>query len=301
MRKNFYVHPNLDRSGHLRANQEEIARMLQTGEATILPVWRAKSLIQNAENTPELANLPRNIAQEVLEDAKGISFLGLMNDKPHFAIDLSHHEEPPLKDHGDFFDLREVGPTMSAEQGALAAFARGIIHWNAHHQFCGKCGNPTKNQDAGHRRKCINPDCGKDHFPRTDPAVIMLVQDEDGRALLGRSPHFMEGMYSTLAGFVEPGESLEQAVSREVFEETGIHTKNVTYHSSQPWPFPSSLMLGFNAIATSHDITIDPIEIEDAKWFTREELIEGEAMGTYRTPRKDSISWVLISDWLNSK
>ncbi len=301
MKKNFYVNQELDRSGHLRTDDVEILAMLENGEATILPVWRAKSFIANADKEPRLAELPNNIAQEILIDAKGLSFLGMMQGQPHFAIDLSHHEEEPLSGYGEFFDLREVGPAMSAEEGALAAFARGITHWNAHHQFCGKCGSPTANKDAGHRRHCLNLACGKDHFPRTDPAVIMLIEDDQGRALLGRSPHFKEGMYSTLAGFVEPGESLEQAVAREVFEEVGVHITDIKYHSSQPWPFPSSLMLGYTAKATTTEITIDPKEIEDARWFTREDLIEGEASDIIKTPRKDSISWVLMSDWLNKK
>lgn len=299
MKKNFYVNLELDRSGHLRTDTNEIQAMLDNGEATILPVWRAQSFISNAQTSPRLADIPNILAKEVLEDAKAVSFLGLLNGVPHFAIDLSHHETPPLDKHGEFFDLREVGPAMSAEEGAIAAFARGITHWHAHHKYCGKCGSPTKNMDAGHRRRCLNAECSKDHFPRTDPAVIMLVEDDQGRALLGRSPNFKEGMYSTLAGFVEPGESLEQAVSREVFEEVGVHVSDIKYHSSQPWPFPSSLMLGYTAKATTTDITIDPNEIEDARWFTREGLLSGEASGTCLTPRKDSISWVLISDWLN--
>ncbi|MDX1738635.1 MAG: NAD(+) diphosphatase, partial [Alphaproteobacteria bacterium] len=206
-----------------------------------------------------------------------------------------------LEEFGSFTDLREVGLLMGAEQGSLAAYARGMSHWHKTHKYCGSCGHKTQNLDSGHRRKCSNIACGRDHFPRTDPAVIMLVTDDDDRALLGRSANFKAHTYSTLAGFVEPGESLEQAVQREVFEEVGINCDNVKYHSSQPWPFPSSLMLGFTAHATSLDINVDPEEIEDARWFTREELIAGEASGKYLRPRKDSISWLLISDWLYAK
>jgi len=144
--------------------------------------------------------------------------------------------------------------------------------------------------------KCSNPDCATEHVPRTDPAVIMLVEHE-GKALLGRSPRFAEGMYSTLAGFVEPGESLEEAVAREVEEEAGVKISNVRYHSSQPWPFPSSIMLGFYATAETTDITIDREELADARWFSRAEMRDFDGVNQ-RLPRADSIARRLIEDWL---
>ena len=147
-------------------------------------------------------------------------------------------------------------------------------------------------------RRCANPACNTMHFPRTDPAVIMLVTDDD-RALLGRNKNFpLPGMYSTLAGFVEPGESLEDAVAREVFEETGIRVGEVRYHSSQPWPFPSSIMLGFTAQALDTEIIIDPDEIEAAAWFDRRFLLRHADDDEFRLPRRDSIARRLIEDWL---
>ena len=172
-----------------------------------------------------------------------------------------------------FADLRQVGPRIERREGALLALARAMVFWHQRHRYCGLCGSPTRSEEAGHMRRCTDPACNAMHFPRTDPAVIMLVTDGE-RALLGRNKNFpLPGMYSTLAGFVEPGESLEDAVAREVREETGVEVGAVHYHSSQPWPFPGNIMLGFHAEARTTEITIDYGELEDARWFTRDWLV----------------------------
>ena len=162
--------------------------------------------------------------------------------------------------------------------------------------YCSNCGNETTILKAGHQRNCLNKNCLLEHFPRTDPAVIMLVHHEN-KALLGRQKIWPQGMYSTLAGFVEPGETLEHAVAREVFEEAGILIKNIQYHSSQPWPFPSSLMVGFDAEAKSTDIKINKNEIEDANWFSKEEIFNFSDQNKF-LPRKISIARKLIDDWM---
>ena len=190
--------------------------------------------------------------------------------------------------------LRTVGGLMPASDAALLAHARGLIYWHQRHRFCGKCGSPTETRAAGYMRVCTH--CAAEHFPRTDPAVIMLVGDQD-RCLMGRRAVWPPGMYSALAGFVEPGESLEESVAREVREEVGIHIRDVCYHSSHPWPFPGSLMLGFYATAVNTEITVDRNELEDARWFHRDDLIR-PAEG-FRLPRRDSISRQLVDDWLN--
>jgi len=174
-----------------------------------------------------------------------------------------------------------------------------MMHWHARHRFCGVCGESAEPRDAGHVRACTSPACGAIHFPRTDPAVIVLVTRGD-RTLLGRQPVWDAGRYSTLAGFVEPGESLEDAVAREVHEETGVRLSSVRYHSSQPWPFPSSLMVGFTAEAASDEITIDPDELEDARWFTRDEIRREMDAGTFLLPSEISIAYRLIAEWLNA-
>jgi NAD+ diphosphatase len=195
-----------------------------------------------------------------------------------------------------FVDLRSVGPVMDRTESAILAYAKGIMYWHERHKFCGVCGSETEIFEAGHLRKCQNSACATPHFPRTDPAVIMLVSKDD-RALLGRKAEWMEGMYSTLAGFVEPGESLEHAVAREVMEEAGVEITNIRYHSSQPWPFPASLMLGFYADALTEDFSQNDEELEDLRWFTRQELADGGA-GIARRPRSDSIARRLIDSWI---
>jgi NAD+ diphosphatase len=196
-----------------------------------------------------------------------------------------------------FTDLRSVGAIMPRDDGALLAYARGLIHWHSRHRFCGVCGHPTVSEQAGHQRRCANPVCGAVHFPRTDPAVIMLIHDGD-RIILGRQAQWPPGMNSVLAGFVEPGESLEEAVAREVMEEVGIAVTEVRYRSSQPWPFPSSIMLGFTARALTADIRLSPDEIETARWYSRDELRRSPENESFRLPRRDSIARRLVDDWL---
>jgi len=184
----------------------------------------------------------------------------------------------------------------------LLAQTRGFAFWHRNHRFCGACGSPTDSRQGGHVRACANPDCGKQHFPRTDPAVIMLITrpgPDGGACLLGRQAVWPRGMVSTLAGFVEPGETLEQAVAREVEEESGIvvDLASVSYRASQPWPFPSSLMLGYRATAVTTEIDESIEELEEARWFTRGQLPQIEEMG-YRLPRVDSIARWLIEEWL---
>jgi len=191
--------------------------------------------------------------------------------------------------------LRMLGPSIAADEASLAVHAVGIARWHQTHQFCANCGVATEMAEAGHTRVC--PSCGTHHFPRTDPAVIMLITDGDDRALLGRQPVWPEGRFSTLAGFVEPGETLDDAVRREVMEEVGITVGEVTYAGSQPWPFPSSLMLGFFGRALSTDITVDDNEIAEARWFTREQVTEMTAASELLLPPNVSISRWLLQKW----
>jgi NAD+ diphosphatase len=184
---------------------------------------------------------------------------------------------------------------LPAEEAGLLAYARAMVHWREQHRYCGRCGTRTIAAQGGHVMQCPNPACALQLFPRLDPAVIVLVTDGD-RALLGRQPAWPPGRYSTIAGFVEPGESLEDAVAREVGEETGVRVGEIEYHSSQPWPFPSSLMLGFTARARRTDIDLSDDELEDARWFTRAQLAAGEIA----LPTTHSISFRLIEDWYDA-
>lgn len=191
--------------------------------------------------------------------------------------------------------LRMLGPTIAPEDASLAVHAVGLSRWHQTHRFCATCGSATVTGQAGHTRQC--PSCGATHFPRTDPAVIMLITDGDDRALLGRQPSWPELRFSTLAGFVEPGETLPDAVRREVMEEVGIEVGDVEFAGSQPWPFPSSLMLGFHGTALTHDIHVDHREIAEARWFTRAEITEMSAVGDLLLPPIVSISRWLVESW----
>ncbi len=188
--------------------------------------------------------------------------------------------------------LREVGALLPDRDAGMFVQAVALANWHAAHPCCARCGEATYVEQAGYVRRC--PADGSEHFPRTDPAVIMLVTDGADRALLARQPAWPPGFYSTLAGFVEPGESLEQAVAREVLEEVGVVVRDVRYQGSQPWPFPSSLMLGFTAVADVGEVRLGDGEIEDARWLTREQVRSGEV----RTPPAVSIAYRLIADWL---
>jgi NAD+ diphosphatase len=242
-------------------------------------------------------------------------FLGLDDGVPRFAADISAWEPEEMPDTlGAFFDpteqrhpalpadhvfaeLRGAMTALDPRGAELVATAKALLGWHATHRFCARCGGESRIAQAGWQRTC--PSCGAHHFPRTDPVVIMLILSGND-VLVGRSPGWPEGMYSLLAGFVEPGESLEAAVRREVFEETGVRVGEVGYLASQPWPFPSSLMIGCIGHAQSREITLDPNEIEDARWVSREDMLE-VAAGRHpgmTAARKGSIANFLITNWL---
>jgi NAD+ diphosphatase len=233
-------------------------------------------------------------------DDRTLVFLGARGERAHFALDVSDLEDPlaALRDVRDleFQDLRQAAALVEPEDGALLAYARAMMTWHQRHRFCGGCGAPTRSEQAGHVRRCTQPECAAEIFPRTDPAVIMLVYHGDW-CLLGRQAKWPTGVYSALAGFVEPGESLEDAVAREVMEEAGVAIESCEYHSSQPWPFPSSIMLGFWATARRGEVSIVDSELEEARWLHRDQVLAQEV----RLPAKLSIARRLIDDWLRSR
>jgi len=299
-RPNFYEAGGFDRAAHRRRDEAWLRARLADPATRLVPVWRSQNFVCHGD-TPVPAVLTADSAAELLRDAEAVVLLGLLDEAAHFAIDLSHLAEPAshplLGAAGRFTDLRAVGPLLPHRDGAMLAYARALVHWHGRHRFCGVCGARTENAEAGHARRCTSPDCATVHFPRTDPAVIVLVTD-GGRALLGRQKIWPPGMHSVLAGFVEPGESLEDAVKREIREEAGIEVDDVTYHSSQPWPFPSSIMLGFRARAVTTALTADGEELETVGWYDRATLLASPEDETFRLPRRDSIARRLIEDWL---
>jgi NAD+ diphosphatase len=298
-RPNVYSSSPLDRLAMRREDTTWITARLDDPETLFVPVWRSRNLVYGLdEGRPEAVYLS-GAATEALRTGGGPwVFLGMLADKAVFGVDISTAEDPlPLLPAtiGMFADLRAVGWGVARPEAAILAHARGLLHWRSRHRFCGVCGAPCEAKSAGHIMQCTA--CEAQHFPRTDPAVIMLVT-RGGRALLGHSQRFPRAnMYSTLAGFVEPGETLEEAVRREVLEESAIRVGAVQYHSSQPWPFPGNIMLGFYAEGLSDEIIIDPEEMIDVRWFTRAQLRDPDGHG-FVLPRVDSIARRLIEDWM---
>ncbi len=301
-RPNFYAGLELARFSERRRDAAFIDAQIAGTAGRIIPVWRARNLVTPGD-APRAAFLDPQAIDACASDPRLVVFLGARDGASYFALDVSGHEEHALpRIFGaatSFVDLRSVGPLLDGQEASLLAYARGMMHWHSRHRHCGICGAPTRAEAAGHVRRCTDAGCNAEHFPRTDPAVIMLVTHGD-HVLLGRQRVWPAGMYSTLAGFVEPGESLEEAVAREVFEEAGARVDHVRYHSSQPWPFPSSIMLGFYATAASRDLAVDEEELETASWFSRDFLRQTHDPERFRLPRADSIARRLIEDWLRA-
>jgi NAD+ diphosphatase len=269
----MYCAVQLDRATHLRRDAEAVTRLTADPRRRVIPYWRDLSLVAG----PRATLLTGVEAAMVIDLADEVVFLGLdATGDPVLAADISGVTPdeagfPALGLDGQWVPLRTTGPSLLRPDAALAAYARALLGWARKNRFCGSCGAPTEAREGGHLRQCLDTHCGAQHYPRTDPAVIMLVEDGE-RLLLHRQPAWPPGMWSILAGFVEPGETLEEAVAREVLEETGIVTGGIRYAGTQPWPFPSSLMIGFMARATGGTLKPCAHELEDARWFTRAEL-----------------------------
>ncbi len=292
---NIFAGSPLDRLDARRKDVAWVKAQLTAPDAAFLPVWRSRSLLAGEAKAPATGTLDPVLAHGLLEAAPW-ALLGVADGRPFFALDLSSLDSPPAPDGTRYEDLRRAGSLLPADDAAILAHARGLMHWRTRSRFCGVCGAACVPRDAGHVMGCTG--CGAHHFPRTDPAVIMLVT-RAGRALLGQPARFRDmRVFTTLAGFVEPGESLEEAVAREVWEEAGVRVARVRYRSSQPWPFPSSIMLGFHADATTEAITADADELVEARWFTRDEVRAREG---WVLPPDMSIARRLIEEWLEEK
>ena len=292
---NVFAGSYLDRAAHLRKDTAYVAAALADPATLIAPLWRARNLVHPLEQGCCAAFV--SVTHEIrtaLPDGEFV-LLGQFRGRACFAVDLPPAAQPVAPPGAAFEDLRKTGALLPEDEAGLLAYARAMVLWRQRHRYCGSCGAPTHAESAGHVMKCSNAECGAEHFPRLDPAIIVLVTDGE-RALLGRQAAWPPGRYSTIAGFVEPGESLEDAVAREVLEETGVQVVEAEYHSSQPWPFPSSLMIGFTARAAAGSVPRADEELEDARWFTREQIASGEP----RLPPRQSVSLRLIEDWYDS-
>lgn len=299
----------LDRRSDRRQDPETVRQWFAEPAARVIPYWRRRVLVDQADN---LLHLP---ATEFDSDMPQTQvYLGhTPAGEALFLVDVSDKDEDEARavaGRGDLVDLREAASRLPMQDTAITGLSHALMHWHSTHRFCGRCGSPTESANGGHMRLCANVDCGMQTFPRTDACVIMLVTATDPDSgepvvLLGNHPRFPPGVYSTLAGFVDPGESLEEAVIREVGEEAGIHVTRPRYIASQPWPFPAQLMLGFIAEAVDFELHPDPAELNDARWFTVDQLRGagdwGDTTAEVQLPRPESIARFLVNQWLASQ
>jgi NAD+ diphosphatase len=300
--RNVFEGPYLERAAHLRADPAWFDSALADARSRVVPVWNSRSLVADDARSaaaPQDAALHAGLLEldEIPPEHRNsndLILLGRSNDSNLFAYEIEGVDAPPSPAGTRFEELRIVAALMPAEQAGLLGYARAMVTWRRTHRYCGRCGAKTVAAKSGHVLVCTNLPCRHEQFPRIDPAIIVLVSDGE-RALLGRQAAWPVGRYSTIAGFVEPGESLEDAVAREVLEETGVAVDEIRYHSSQPWPFPSSLMLGFSAHALTQEVHLRDQELEDARWFTRADIVNGVPL----LPPRLSISYRLIEHWFD--
>ena len=278
----------LDRAARLRSDREFLQAAHTDPSSVYVPVWRGKNLLTDPDGSQAVWLSPKALEALALDPAQAI-FLGVANERAVFALHVVDGEA--LKERGVFMELWRTAHQLPTDQAGILAYAKAMVEWHRSHRYCGRSGEPNVATEGGHLM--LGGD-GARQFPRVDPAIIVLVS-HGPQCLLGRQRKWPPEHYSTIAGFVEPGESLEDAVRREVWEETNVELAAVSYHSSQPWPFPSSLMVGYRATAKSTAIALNDDELADARWFTREELTGGFP----RLPPPTSISFSLIESWFN--
>jgi NAD+ diphosphatase len=294
----------LNRSSEKRTDAAWIESRRRDPSSLVLPMWRLEPFLlepKESGGTTELGLVRPEIVDSMASAEAACIFLGLDGDRAVFAQDLATAGDPanagPLAGMGYFRDARTAAQMVSIKDAAIIAQAKAMIDWHQRHGFCPRCGAPTRMVDAGYRRLCGK--CNAEHFPRVDPVVIMLATHGE-ECLVGRGKQFPRGMFSALAGFVEPGETIEEAVRRELMEEAAVAVFEVTYYATQPWPFPSSLMIGCFAKATAREAKADDIEIAEVRWIERSvarELIEGKPMDGVRVPPPIAIAHHLIRAW----
>jgi len=299
IRPTLFSGPFLDRRAELRDDPAWIAEARRDPSTRYILAAGPRQLVRITASM-DVAVLRNGDPLVAAADDRHLTLLGWFRGERTVLIEFGPDDlagsTTGLPDATELRELRPLAPMLPDDSASLLAYARALALWHARHRFCGVCGAPNAPARAGHVMRCTRPGCSTETFPRLDPAIIVLVTDPSGeRALLGRQASWPEGRYSTIAGFVEPGESLEEAVAREVAEETGVQIAEVSYDSSQPWPFPASLMLGFHAVANTEAITLRDGELQDARWFTRADL----AAGHPALPPAGAISARLIDAWFN--
>jgi len=301
---NIFAGNPLNRASERRGDADWLAGRLNDPASFAIALWNGAPMVESAPDQGEgagvqLAYFGASLARDVAPGGEALLFLGLWKDTAVFAVDFEGPADPaegPLRGLGRFEDLRGLALRLPQTEASIAATAKGVFEWRRRHRHCSVCGHASDVVEGGWKRVC--PSCKAEHFPRTDPVVIMLpVQGE--RCLLGRQATWPKGMWSALAGFLEPGESIEEACARELHEEAALDALSVRYHSSQPWPYPSSLMIGLIAEVAPGEATPDQTELEAVRWFTRDEvakLLKGEIEGAFAPPRL-AIAHQLIKAW----
>ena len=293
-RPNFFAGPYIDRRAEEREDVEWARAALEDPQTLYLLGSGTRHLVYT-QPQPRIAFLGRDMAAAA--DHSRLVLLGWFRERRCVLVEAGDEPAVALPDQASFEELRGLAPLLAGEEAGLLAYARALSIWRSRQRYCGACGAPTVPRRAGHSMRCSKEGCEQEFFPRLDPAIIVLITDGE-RALLGRQAAWPPGRYSTIAGFVEPGESLEDAVAREVMEETGVAVTAARYDSSQPWPFPASIMIGFRAWARPRSPVRVSGELEDARWFTREQIRAG---GSDLLPYVHSISRRLIVEWLEEQ
>ncbi len=302
---NTFANNPLDRMSEKRGDKDWLVKQMEDPGSLIVPFWKLHPFTiptKDADKANEVGWLRPGALKELTSTDPITIFLGQEDGTSYFAVDLDQARDPenegPIAGFGKFVDLRTAAMQLDARDAAILAQAKSMIDWHQRHRFCAVCGTETSREDAGYRRQC--PKCNAEHFPRTDPVVISLVVKDD-QCLMGRGPQWPKGMFSALAGFLEPGETIEEAVQREVMEETTVKVGAVKYIQSQPWPFPSSLMIGCIAEAESMEVEVDGVEIAEARWFSRDAIraaFKGKGDGSFMIPPPVAIAHQLLRAWV---
>ncbi len=299
--RNRFTSVRLDRLAEYRDDAEWVSKALNSTAARFVPLWRSRSLIEQTDEGQIAVYLrPGNLAS--LDSIQPPTLLGTDGKRYFFAVSINDQQRDEvlkLRPRARFLDLRRASVDMDAKHAGVLAYAKALHYWQHRHHFCGVCGHPNRLQAAGHRLVCSNEECARQSFPRIDPAIIVLVTHGDA-CLLGRNANWPARRFSTLAGFVEPGESLEDAVVREVFEESRVRLRDIRYVSSQPWPFPASSMCGFYAEAEDRNCTVSD-EMEELRWFSCAELQAAIDQKEVLLAPPVSIAFRLIADWYRAQ
>jgi NAD+ diphosphatase len=297
---NVFAGNPLDRVSERRPDTEWIARHAASDEALGVVLWNGKPLVETAKDGGvQIAYVSARMVRDMAGGPERLLFLGLWQETAVFAVDLDGPADPadgPLEGLGRFEDLRMIALALPQTEAAILATAKSMFEWRRRHRFCAACGQPSEASDGGWKRVC--PSCKAEHFPRTDPVVIMLAVKGE-KCLVGRQAAWPKLMYSALAGFLEPGESIEEACARELWEEAKLKTRAVRYHSTQPWPYPSSLMIGLIAEVENDDAVADQIELDEVRWLTRDEakaMVRGD-LPDAKAPGAMAIAHQLIKAW----